>query len=155
MSVVDTFAWQKALVTALRNKATLTALFASLRPTATDSGIYDAVPQGVPLPYIVVGEGTETDAASFGEDGVELLADVEIWTADGESTTATSGAAGYRVADSIKAIVRDVLLNDTITPSGCTAAVLSVDTSLKQRDEADAPATRAIVLQARVLLEAT
>ena len=153
MSAIDTWQYQKALVTALRAKSSLTSLLASLRPTSSDTGIFDAVPQSAVYPYIVVGEGSESGAPSFGEDGVELFANVEIWTTDGEATAATSGASGYKTADAIKAIVRDVLLNDTITPSGCTAITLSVDTPERQRDDSDPIATRVVVLQAHVLLE--
>ncbi len=113
------------------------------------------MPEGALFPYIVVGEGQESDAATFGEDAQELLTDVEIWSADSEHTTASAGASGYRQASAIKAIVRGVLLNDTITVTGGTAIVLSVDTPIKQRDDSQPPATRTIVLQARVLLEPT
>lgn len=150
---IDAWNFQQALVTALRAKSTLTTLLASLRSGSSDTGIYDAVPEGSVFPYIVVGEGTETDATTFGADGLEIQADVEIWSADGETSSATTGAIGYKQGQSIKTIVRDMLLNDTITATGCTVTVLSVDTPIKQRDDDQAPATRVIVLQARVLLE--
>lgn len=154
MTLVDPFNFQVGLVTALRAKTTLTTLLASLRPTSTDTGIFDAVPENAAFPYIVVGEGTETDASTFGADGLELLTDVEIWTSSGETSSATTGAIGYKQAQSIKEIVRDLLKNDTITASGCTVTVLSVDTPIIDRDDTLDPATRNIVLQARVLLEA-
>ncbi len=144
MALVDAFEFQKALVAALRAKTTLTALLASLRPASSDTGIYDAVP-----------EGQELDASTFGEDGQALLVDIEIWSADSEHTTASAGSVGYRQPQSIKAIVRDVLLNDTIAVTGGVATVLSVDTPIKQRDDSQLPATRTIVLQASVLLEAS
>lgn len=151
---IDTFEFQKGLVTALRAKSTLTTLLASLRVGATDSGIYDAPPQGAKLPYLIVGEGTEQQTPYFGADARELLADVEIWTADGEATTTTTGAVGYRQGSALKVIVEDVLMNDTISASGCTVSVLAVDTTLKQRDDTEQPAARVQVVQATVLLEA-
>jgi len=153
MALVDSWEFQKGLVAALRAKTTLIALLASLRPTASDSGIYDAPPQGAVFPYVVVGEGIEQQAAYFGSDGRELLADVEIWTADGESTPATTGAVGYRQPSSIKAIVEDVLLNDSISASGCTVTVLNIEQVDRQRDDELQPSTRTIIVRARVLLE--
>ncbi len=146
---------QKGIVTALRANTTLTTLLASLRPNtpALDTGIYDAVPSGGILPYIVVGEGTENGEPTFGADGHRVFAAVEVWSADGETTTATTGAAGYRQPLSIADLVTACIMDDSITVSGhdvCVIGVLSVD---RLRDDETPPYLRKVVLTYDILLE--
>ncbi len=146
---------QKGIVTALRANVALTALLVTLRPTATDTGIFDAVPQGGVYPYIVVGEGTENGEPTFGKDGHRVFAAVEVWSSDGEGTAATTGAAGYRQALSIADLVADCIQEDAITATGhdvCVIGLLSVE---KQRNDETPPYLRTVITTFDVLLEDT
>ncbi len=153
MSGVGSLGLQKGMVTALRANTALTTLLASLRPTASDSGIYDAVPQGAVLPYIVVGEGSEIDAPTFGKAGHEVLAAVECWSADGETTTATTGAAGYRQALSIADLAVTCIFGDSITVTGYDVCVYRLESMEKQRNDDAPPYLRVVIPTFAVLLE--
>ncbi len=153
MSGVGSLGLQKGMVTALRANTALTALLASLRPTATDTGIYDAVPQGAVLPYIVVGEGSEIDAPTFGKSGHDVLAAVACWSADGETSTATTGAAGYRQALSIADLVVSCIMDDTITVTGHGVCVLRLESMEKQRNDDAPPYLRVVIPTFAILLE--
>ncbi len=146
---------QKGIVTALRANSALTALLATLRPTSEspDTGIYDAVPQDAKAPYIVVGEGTENGEPTFGADGHRVFAAIEVWSSDGETTTATTGAAGYRQPLSIADLVTACIMDDSITVTGhdvCVLSVLSVD---RLRDDETPPYLRKVVTTFDILLE--
>ncbi len=144
---------QKGMVTALRANTALTTLLASLRTSATDTGIYDAVPQGGIFPYIVVGEGTESGEPTFDKDGHRIFAAVEVWSSDGESTTATTGAAGYRQALSIADLVTGCIMDDSITVSNHDVAVIGVLSVDKQRNDEVPPYLRTVIPTFDILLE--
>ncbi len=144
---------QKGMVTALRANTALTTLLASLRSSSSDTGIFDAVPSPGIFPYIVVGEGTENGEPTFGADGHRVFAAVEVWSSDGELSTATTGAAGYRQALSIADLVAGCIMDDTITVSGHDVAVLSVLSVEKQRNDETPPYLRTVITTFDILLE--
>ncbi len=144
---------QKGMVTALRANVALTALLASLRPSAIDTGIFDAVPQPGVFPYIVVGEGTENGEPTFGKDGHRVFAAVEVWSSDGETSPATTGAAGYRQALSVADLVTACVMDDAITVAGHDVAVIGVLSVEKQRNDETPPYLRTVITTFDVLLE--
>jgi len=61
--------------------------------------IFDAVPRGAAFPYIVVGEGVETDASTATEEGSEHTLEIRIW----------SRAGGHKEVKLAAEAVRDAL----------------------------------------------
>lgn len=44
------------------------------------SGVFDAVPDGQALPYIVIGDATETPWSTFGRSGSDDVLTIHIWS---------------------------------------------------------------------------
>ncbi len=54
------------------------------------TGVYDAVPQKTALPYVVIGDGTQTTLASDGLNLADLALVIDIWSdAAGRKTVLT------------------------------------------------------------------
>lgn len=116
--------------------------------------VYDAVPQNAVPPFIIVGEGEETDASDFGQIAHDLVPDIQVWDRDGETTTATSGSAGFKRAESIVELIAAALDADDLTVSGHDVCILdsrgSVEKSLPSGDD---PTLRLVSLKPHILLE--
>lgn len=155
MSAIGSWDLQKGIVTLLRSSGTVTAL---LNGEATTLGIYDEVPQGTAFPYVVVGEGTETESPYFGQDAHEMVAHVECWTQDGETVASNSGATGYKQALAIADAVVDAIMAGTLSVDHYDAVVLRVEEVEKQRvaPTPDAvPNLRCVIPKFAILLEST
>jgi hypothetical protein len=147
MSNIGSLDLQTAIVAALKNDATVAAI--------VSDRVYDSVPQGALFPYIVVGEGVEEDSDYFGEVGHAIRARVECWTQDGESTTAGTGAAGYKVgfqmADAVKAVLFGTSFESSI--SGSDVIVLRCDSVERKRFLDQPPYLRVVAPSFIVLVE--
>lgn len=113
---------QAGIFAALTADATIQTLVGS-----SPCRVYDNVPQGASYPMIVIGEGTEADAPTFGQDGHEVHCEIQSWSTDGEQTTSDTGAAGYLPAQTVADAVKDVLLGATLTVSGHDVIVLRME----------------------------
>lgn len=65
---------QKALYQQLTGNAPLMALV---------TGIYDRIPQGTPMPYIVLGDATLHDRSTKTSGGTEQLLTLRVWSREG------------------------------------------------------------------------
>ncbi len=131
MSATGSWATQVAIVAALRGSMAIAALLGTR--AAGDTGVYDEVPQGKPFPFIVVGEGTETDASYFGQVAHSVFPEVNIWTADGESGSGDTSAAGYKTGLAIAELVVAALLADGFTVTGHDTIVYPLEELSKER----------------------
>ncbi len=144
MSATGSWVTQKAIVSAIRGNAEIMALV---------SGVYDAVPEGGPYPLVVVGEGTETDASYFGQNGHEVHPEIQVWTHDGETSNASSGSAGYKVGLAIAELIVALIDASGLTVEGHDAIYLGLDEMERQRPSPDDPSLRLVAPRITVLLE--
>jgi hypothetical protein len=112
---------QAGLYSALTGSAAIQAL------VGNPARVYDNVPQGAQYPMIVIGEMSETDSPTFGQDGHEVRCEIQSWSTDGEETTATTGAAGYKVAETIADAVKGVIFDTGITVSGHDTIAITME----------------------------
>lgn len=145
MSAIGSWALQAAIVTALRARSALVA--------KVPGGILDYVPQNTPTPCIVVGEGEETDASSFGQEAHRVVTAIQVWTQDPEYTAGTTGAAGYKVALDIANDITDELLNGTLTVEGHDVIVTADVTLTKDRPDETDPSLRLVTVSVVIYLE--
>ena len=80
-------------------------------------GVYDDVPQGTTMPYVTLGNKTETDDLIFGAAGDEAFFDVHVW----------SDALGDLEALTIANLVRGALDGHTLTLAAGTQRLLKHD----------------------------
>jgi hypothetical protein len=121
---------------------------------AIASAVYDAVPENAVWPFVVIGEGEETDASCFGQVGHDLVPEIQVWDRDGETTTANAGAAGYKRAESIVELIAAELDTGTLSVSGHSVIVLDPrGTVEKSRPSADDPSLRLVLYKPHILLE--
>jgi hypothetical protein len=111
MSATASWVTQVGIVAALRAASSVTSLLAQGSDNG-QSSIVDEVVEGQLYPYIVVGEGTEEEELTFGQGGHIVRPEIFIYTQDGSSTTATTGAAGYKQGLAIAEAVAQTLEND-------------------------------------------
>jgi Protein of unknown function (DUF3168) len=114
----NTAAWdlQAAIYNKLTNDADVSA--------AVEGRVLDSVPQGTDYPMIVIGEGANTDAATFGSDDREMRPEIQIWTTDGETTSDATGSSGYKTAEAIAALVRGVMMAASFSIDGYAGATV-------------------------------
>ena len=143
---------QTALVGALRGNSGITTALGGVTPRFS---IFDAVPENFSGDYIVVGEGEEEDASTFGENGMALRIAVEIWTTDNEADTSDSGAVGYKTGLEIADLVTQMLYDTGLSVSGKSVVVIRLDELERRRIPADqsGPAMRAVVPKFLLLVE--
>jgi hypothetical protein len=89
------------------------AVFAGLTADATlqsliDTRLYDAVPLNPTFPYVVLGDGKETNADTATEEGSEHQFNVTVWSQGG----------GHQESKSIANAVRFRLNNATLSLDG-------------------------------------
>jgi hypothetical protein len=118
------------------------------------SDVYDAVPENAAFPFVVVGEGEETDASSFGQVAHDLTPDIQVWDRDGEMVASNSGSAGFRRAESVAELIAGLLDADTLTVTGHSVVVLNPRGAVeKSRPSNDDPSLRLVSLKPHLLLE--
>ncbi len=144
MSATGSWVAQKAIFSAIRGNAEIMAMI---------SNVYDAVPQDAAFPLIVVGEGTETDASSFGQAGHEVHPEIQVWSHDGETSNASSGSAGYKVPMAIAEKIVDLLLTSGLTVDGHDCEVLFLEEFERQRPSPEDPSLRLVAPKLKLLLE--
>jgi len=94
------WALQSAVFAALTADATLQSLI--------DTRLYDAVPLNPTFPYVVLGDGKETNADTATEEGSEHQFNVTVWSQGG----------GHQESKSIADAVRFRLNNATLSLDG-------------------------------------
>lgn len=94
------WALQSAVFAALTADATLQSLI--------DTRLYDAVPLNPTFPYVVLGDGKETNADTATEEGSEHQFNVTVWSQGG----------GHQESKSIVNAVRFRLNNATLSLDG-------------------------------------
>jgi hypothetical protein len=108
---------QQSIFAALSADAALTALLGPGR-------ILDDVPQGTPLPYVVLGPISSQDWSTGSEDGTEHLVAVHIW----------SGARGKKQAHEILGAIRAALHDRPLSLAGHRLVNLRHQRSEVRRD---------------------
>ncbi len=146
MTALGAWPVQTALVAALRGNPAIAAAV---------SGVFDSVPENVAFPFIVVGEGTETDASSFAQRGHEVHPEIQIWTYDGEAAAPSVGAAGYKVGLGIAELIVDLIETNGLTVDGHDSTVLFLEELDRQRPSPDDPSLRLVSPKLKILLEDT
>jgi len=105
--------------------------------------VFDAVPRGAAFPYIVVGDGSETDGATATEPGSEHVLAVHVW----------SRAGGHKQSKLAAAAVREALDGASLALDGHTLVDLRFRSADYNRDS-DGETYRA-VLRFRAVTEPT
>ena len=100
------FALQQAILGALSGSGDLQALIGD--------GLFDFVPPDSDFPYVVLGDGTETDWSTSTEGGTEHSVQIDVWSRE----------AGHKEAKQIADVIRATLNNAALTISG--AALIDI-----------------------------
>jgi len=96
------FALQQAIFAALSASGDLQALIGDR--------IFDFVPPDSALPYVVLGDGEESDWSTATEDGTEHQIQIDVW----------SRQLGHQEAKQIADVIRAALDNAALTIGGAT-----------------------------------
>lgn len=144
-------------MTATALPQTQTAIIARVRASATIppliTGVFDAVPQGQPYPYVVYDEATETHNRTFAQDGHIIVATLSIYTSDAAPTKPGRGTSGYlqglTIANALAAELTD--LDEPLVVDDHDVVDVDVDAIDAARE--DDSATRRIDLTLIVTLE--
>lgn len=89
----------------------VTRLKASIALNALVQGVFDAVPQQQPFPYVVFDEPFEVPNRYLGQDGHDITFTISVFTQDGSTTKLGKGSAGFKLASQIVDIILDELTN--------------------------------------------
>jgi Protein of unknown function (DUF3168) len=101
---MSSFALQQAIYAALAAGADLQALI------GTPPRLFDYVPRDSAFPYVVLGDGNESDCSTATETGTEHAIQIDVW----------SRATGHKEAKQIAEAVRATLHNASLTVSDAT-----------------------------------
>lgn len=99
MGTTSLWAVQQAIYAKLTSDATLMGLI---------KGVFDAVPDNQPMPYVVIGEGTEVPFRTFTSTSYVATITLHIW----------SGAKGYKEGLAILDRLNTLLDRVSLTVSG-------------------------------------
>lgn len=133
------------------------AFFAQLTGDSTVSslvtGVFDAVPEGQPAPYIAIGEATEIPNRAFGRNGHELTVTIHGYDQDGV-TFKGQAARGFK---RLLALMNAVIISLESMTSGVTGfALVEVSYEFGQpirEEDADGGVYRHMPARFRVVLE--
>lgn len=135
---------QASEYTVLTGDATLMALV---------RGVFDAVPENQPYPYIVLGESTEVPFRTFGLNGHEITRTHHIYDQDGavfKGVAASGSARGYAVMNRMIQVLESALP----TISGFAVVDYAYEFGQAMRTTDDAGATyRHIPVRFRCVLQ--
>src|SRR5438105_1277272 len=98
------FALQQAIFAALSASSDLQALIGA------PPRLFDYAPPDSAFPYVVLGDGSETDWSTATEDGTEHAVQVDVW----------SRAPGHKEARQIADVIHAALNHAALTVSGAT-----------------------------------
>jgi hypothetical protein len=107
-------------------------------------GVFDDVPEGENFPYVSFGEATENSWDCFGQDGVDAVINLHVW----------SRYRGFSEAQGINNALIGLLDNDVgLSIAGYATVLLNYDSSQQLRDPDGI--TRHIVTRFRVMADVT
>jgi len=91
------------------------AIFATLSAssdlqTLIGNRLFDYVPPDSAFPYVVLGDGAESDWSTSTEDGTEHSIQIDVWSRE----------PGHKEAKQIADVIRAALNNSSLTVSGAT-----------------------------------
>lgn len=120
------------------------------------TGVYDAVPPGTSVPYVVIGEFTESENRAFDRGGHSLTATLHIYDQDG---VAFSGVAARGAKRSFNVLSEVIAALETLPITAVAGHALiectyEFGTPLKE-DDAAGGFYRHIPARFRILLEDT
>ena len=98
------FSLQQAIFAALSSSSDLQALIGN------SPRLFDYVPRDSAFPYVVLGDGSETDWSTSTEDGTEHQLTIHAW----------SRSTGHKEAKTIAEIIRSALNNAALSITGAT-----------------------------------
>ncbi len=107
-------------------------------------GIHDHVTQGAAYPYLVIGEFFPTDYSDKGTPGMEIIAQLHLW----------SQAASSKQLKTLQAAVYNLLNNLPLTLVGHVNYLIRFQSAISLQVEQD-NLTRHAVLKYRILTTAT
>jgi hypothetical protein len=96
------FALQQAIFAALSASSDLQVLIGNR--------LFDFVPPDSPFPYVVFGDGSESDWSTATEDGTEHAVQIDVWSRE----------PGHKEAKEIADVIRATLNNAALTVTGAT-----------------------------------
>jgi hypothetical protein len=98
------FSLQQAMFTVLSESTDLQALIGN------PPRLFDYVPRDSAFPYVVLGDGNESDWSTATESGTEHAIQIDVWSRE----------PGHRQAKQIADVIRATLNNASLTVSGVT-----------------------------------
>ncbi len=98
------FGLQQAIFAALSASSDLQALIGN------PPRLFDLVPRDSAFPYVVLGDGSESDWSTSTEDGTEHSLQIDVW----------SRSTGHKEAKQIADVIRALMNNAALTVSGAT-----------------------------------
>jgi hypothetical protein len=101
---MSSFALQQAIYAALAASTDLQALIGD------PPRLFDYVPRDSAFPYVVLGDGSESEWSTSTENGTEHAVQIDVW----------SRSTGHRESKQIAEAVRDALNNASLTVSDTT-----------------------------------
>lgn len=140
-----------ALQSALHARLTADAAVMSLV-----TGVYDAVPPGTSVPYVVIGEFTESENRAFGRGGHSITATLHIYDQDGVTFGGVASRGAKRSFTVLSAVIGSLELMPITAVAGHALIECTYEfgTPLKE-DDAAGGFYRHIPARFRILLEDT
>ena len=134
------------------------AIYAALSTDGTVStlttGVFDAIPQGQQVPYVVIGEFTEIPNKAFGNNGHELTATVHIYDQDGIPFKGVSARGAKRMLAILDAVVTVLEAMGSAAVSGHTLVEVTYEFGAPMReDDGNGGIYRHMPARFRVVLE--
>jgi hypothetical protein len=112
------FSLQQAIFAALSISSDLQALIGNR--------LFDYVPPDSAFPYVVLGDGSESDWSTATEDGTEHAIQIDVWSRE----------PGHKEAKQIADAVRAILNNATLTVTGATLVdIRHLDTGFSRESD--------------------
>lgn len=138
--------------------ATQAAIFAALKAassvTSKVTGVFDAVPDNQPEPYVVLGDFTEIPNKAFGNNGHELTATLHIYDHDGVAFTGIAAKGNARSLAILEAMVSTLEAMPVDAVSGHALVEVTYEYGEPMREEDDHGGMyRHIPARFRVVLE--
>jgi hypothetical protein len=126
-------------------KAIMTTLTGNVALMAMITGVFDFVPVGQQVPYVEIGEGTETKFNTFDRQGKETSMTINVW----------SGYAGYLEAETIMNEIIGLLDYTNISISNYNLVYCRYGEGSSIKETFDAGKTRRISGRFELMLQQT
>lgn len=137
---------------------TQAAMYAALTgaPSVTTlvTGVFDAIPQGQQVPYIVLGEFTEIPNKVFGNNGHELTATLHVYDQDGVTFNGIAAKGTKRMLAILEAVITvlEAMPSDAVSGHVLVECTCEFNAPMRE-DDGNGGIARHTPARFRVLLE--